>query len=128
MLCDTGVLKALPNDLLRDGAAEIIKYGVLSAPDLFERMARGSWLETMDETVERCVRIKRDIVAEDERDTGNRQLLNLGHTLGHAVEACSNYTLSHRPIGGYRPFDDGTRLQAHGHGRIRIGRGGGGRA
>lgn len=95
VLCDTGVLKALPADLLRDGAAEIVKYGVLSAPELFGRMARGQLLETMDETVEACVRIKRDIVAEDERDTGNRQLLNLGHTFGHAVEACSAYTLSH---------------------------------
>ena len=48
-----------------------------------------------DEVIERCVADKRDVVQADERDTGVRQLLNLGHTAGHAVEHCSNFEISH---------------------------------
>ena len=51
--------------------------------------------DKMEEVIERCVSIKRDIVNEDERDMGVRQLLNYGHTYGHAIEKASNYTLSH---------------------------------
>ena len=95
VLCDTDALAALPPELLRDGAAEIIKYGVLADPALFGRMVSGAWKAQMEETVARCVSIKRDYVLGDERDTGKRQFLNLGHTFGHAVEKCSGFTLTH---------------------------------
>ena len=95
VVCDTGVIRALPKALLPDGAAEIIKYGLLSDPELFGWMRRGELMERLDEIVARCVTIKRDIVNEDEFDTGLRQTLNLGHTLGHAVEKCSGFTISH---------------------------------
>ena len=95
VLCDTDVLAALPPELLRDGAAEMIKYGVLKDQKLFDSMASGAWRRRMEETVAACVRIKRDYVAQDERDTGERQFLNLGHTFGHAVEKTSGFSLTH---------------------------------
>ena len=93
--CDTDVLAALPRDLLRDGSAEMLKYGMLTDPALFAHMADGTWKEHMEDAVARCVCIKRDYVQQDETDHGVRQFLNLGHTFGHAVEKCSGFTLTH---------------------------------
>ena len=95
VLIDCEILEKLPEELIADGAAEIIKYGVLADGALFEMMRRGGLMENLEEIVEKCVTIKRDVVAEDEFDTGARQCLNLGHTLGHAVEKKSDFTLSH---------------------------------
>lgn len=95
VLIDCDILENLPGALIADGAAEIIKYGVLADQELFEAMRRGELMENLEEIVEKCVTIKRDVVAEDEFDTGARQCLNLGHTLGHAVEKLSDFTLSH---------------------------------
>lgn len=95
VLIDCDVLEALPQELIADGAAEIIKYGVLADEGLFDLMRRGGLMENLEEIVEKCVTIKRDVVNEDEFDNGARQLLNLGHTLGHAVEKNSGFTLSH---------------------------------
>ena len=95
VLIDCDILEKLPGELIADGAAEIIKYGVLADRALFETMRRGQLMENLEEIVEKCVIIKRDVVAEDEFDTGARQCLNLGHTLGHAVEKKSEFTLSH---------------------------------
>ena len=95
VIIDCDVLQKLPPELIGDGAAEIIKYGVLADRELFETMRRGELMESLEEIVEKCVTIKRDVVAEDEFDTGARQCLNLGHTLGHAVEKLSDFTLSH---------------------------------
>ena len=95
VLIDTDILEALPPDLLSDGAAEVVKYGILADPALFERMRRGELTAGLEEIVRRCVAIKRDVVEQDEFDTGRRRLLNLGHTLGHALEELSGYALSH---------------------------------
>lgn len=95
VLIDCDVLDKLSDELMGDGAAEIIKYGVLADEALFEKMRRGELRAHLEEIVERCVSIKRDVVAEDEFDTGVRQLLNFGHTLGHAVEKSSGFTLTH---------------------------------
>ncbi len=95
VLIDCGVMEKLNADLLGDGAAEIIKYGILADKALFETMRCGGLIENMENIIERCVTIKRDVVSEDEFDTGTRQLLNLGHTLGHAVEKNSNFTITH---------------------------------
>lgn len=95
VLCDTDVMRALPERLVSDGAAEIVKYGVLSDPALLRLAAEGRLMDEIGRVVERCVQIKRDYVAEDEFDQGPRQLLNLGHTLGHAAEKCSGYSISH---------------------------------
>ncbi len=95
VLCDTDVIRALPAERKRDGLAEMLKYGVLTDPDLFASLHTSAWEKDMERIVARCVSIKRDYVAEDELDTGKRQFLNLGHTFGHAAEKCSGYTLTH---------------------------------
>ena len=68
---------------------------MLADEALFEQMRRPDWTEHLEEIIVRSVSVKRDLVCEDEFDTGARRLLNLGHTFGHAIERCSNYTLSH---------------------------------
>ena len=95
VITDTDVLRDLPALQLSNGAAEAIKCGVLNDPDLFALLEAGDWLEQVDTVVERCVAFKRDVVAGDEFDTGNRAFLNLGHTFGHAIEHLSHFTMLH---------------------------------
>lgn len=95
VLCDVDTLNTLPVDTFADGIAETLKYGVIGNRELFEKTSSGTFREDLEETIETCVKLKRDIVIEDEFDTGKRQLLNLGHTLGHAIEKQSRFTLSH---------------------------------
>ena len=94
VLCDTDLLQTLPEPVFRDGCAEVIKYGVLGDRQLFDDLKTGI-RDKLEAVVATCVDAKRAVVEEDEFDTGRRQLLNLGHTLGHAVEANSNFALSH---------------------------------
>ena len=94
VICDTLTLNTLPESVYDDGCAEIIKYGCIADAELFE------WLKApirpqIDRVIERCVSIKRDIVNQDERDTGIRATLNFGHTIGHAIEKASNFTITH---------------------------------
>ena len=93
VLCDTDTLSTLPKRELTAGYAEVIKYAVLGDRALFETLQNRD--HDVPQVIETCVRHKADIVAEDERDTGLRRLLNLGHTFGHAVESRSGYTLLH---------------------------------
>ena len=95
VLCDVDVLKALPEHLIGDGAGEVVKYGVLEKGPLLEVLMEGKLIEQMEAVVGHCVEIKRDYVQADEFDRGKRQLLNLGHTIGHAVEKCSHYEIPH---------------------------------
>ena len=95
VLCDTDTLKTLPEDIFRDGCAEVIKYGVLYDPALFATLQAQGMNFDREAVITRCVELKRDVVAEDEFDTGARMKLNLGHTIGHGVEALSHFTLSH---------------------------------
>ena len=95
VLCDTDTLNSLPQDLFRDGCAEVIKYGILYDHDLFETLERDGMDFDREAVITRCVELKRNVVMEDEFDTGARMKLNLGHTIGHGVEARSNFTLSH---------------------------------
>lgn len=95
VLCDTNALQSLPEDTFRDGCAEVIKYGVLYDPRLFSRLEEDCLAFDREAVITRCVELKRDVVAEDEFDTGSRMKLNLGHTIGHGVEAMSRFTLSH---------------------------------
>ena len=95
VLCDTDCLNTLPEDVFRDGCAEVIKYGVLYDPDLFAHLAEKGPDFDREMVISRCVELKRDIVAEDEFDTGARMKLNLGHTIGHGVEVQSHFELSH---------------------------------
>jgi 3-dehydroquinate synthase len=94
VICDYTTLATLNTETLNAGCAEVIKYGVICDKELFENLK--SPLDTqIEEIIARCVTIKRDIVIQDERDTGIRNILNFGHTIGHAVELCSGYEISH---------------------------------
>ncbi len=95
VLCDTDTLNSLPRDIFLDGCAEVIKYGVLYDEALFNSLTRTGPDFDREAVIARCVELKRDVVAEDEFDTGARMKLNLGHTVGHGVEAGSNFTVSH---------------------------------
>ena len=95
VLCDPDALWSLQPEQLADGVAEVIKYGVLDDETLFKLLEDGHWHDRMLDVIETCVAAKAKLVEADERDTGSRQLLNLGHTLGHAIEKCSHYEISH---------------------------------
>ena len=88
VLCDLDTLDTLPAEVFADGCAEVIKYGMIGDPALLARLETVDFRADPEELVARCVAQKRDLVEQDEFDTGARQLLNLGHTLGHGVEAC----------------------------------------
>ena len=95
VLCDTNALNSLPKDVFLDGCAEVIKYGVLYDPKLFAHLEEKLLDFDREAVITRCVELKRDVVMEDEFDTGARMKLNLGHTIGHSIEACSNLSISH---------------------------------
>ncbi len=94
VICDYKTLDTLSPEIFADGCAEVIKYGIINDRALFELLKEGIG-ENIEEIIACCVLNKSNIVAEDEFDTGIRQLLNLGHTVGHAIEARSNFAISH---------------------------------
>ena len=95
VLCDTDCLKTLPSAVFADGAAEAVKTGVLADEGLFALLAGGGLRDHLPEIIARCVTYKAGVVERDEREQGERRLLNLGHTAGHAIEKCSGYAVSH---------------------------------
>ncbi len=95
VLCDPDCFNTLSDALFADGAAESIKYGIIADESLFEIFEFGDIKDNIENIVRRCVEIKSDIVSRDEFDLGERQKLNLGHTLGHAIERCSDFAVSH---------------------------------
>ena len=95
VICDTDTLQTLPSDVFRDGCAEVIKYAVLYDPDLFNLLASHGLDFDREEVITRCVQWKQQVVMDDEFDTGSRMKLNLGHTIGHGVEAKSDFTVTH---------------------------------
>ncbi len=95
VLCDTDVISTLPAKEFTCGCAEIIKYGILFDRELFDHLEEKSTEFDREYVIARCVELKRDVVIKDEFDTGERQLLNLGHTIGHSIEKNSNFTVNH---------------------------------
>ena len=95
VLCDPSLLNTLPEREYRAGCAEIIKYAMLYSEDFLRELEETPVLEQFERVISVCVGMKRDVVRGDEFDKGQRALLNLGHTVGHAVEACSGFTLLH---------------------------------
>ena len=95
VLCDPDTLRTLPPEEYRNGCAEVIKYAVLRSAPFFDELRAAPVSAQVGHVIATCVGMKRDLVAADEFDRGSRQLLNLGHTFGHAVEACSGYTVPH---------------------------------
>jgi 3-dehydroquinate synthase len=100
VVADVSCLATLTADVFIDGIGEIVKHAVLADETLFdclsaEPLSQGSDRAYLAQVVARNVQIKRDVVATDEREKGLRQTLNLGHTIGHAVEAASDFRLGH---------------------------------
>ncbi len=95
VLSDTSLLHTLPAREQAGGMAEVIKYGAIYSASLFETLeAHASWKAAgpiLDEIVYTCCDLKRAVVERDEKDTGERMLLNFGHTFGHAIEQLGNY-------------------------------------
>jgi 5-deoxy-5-amino-3-dehydroquinate synthase len=87
VLCDTEVLETLPPREYRSGLGEMAKYHFLGGEALIDC--------NLEERVAKCVAIKADVVAGDEREGGRRAILNYGHTLGHALETAGHYDLRH---------------------------------
>ena len=92
VICDTECLKTLPEETFADGVSEAVKCGMLENFEMLEKMQSEYDVE---EIIAQCVEIKRSVVCEDEHDTGMRQLLNFGHTIGHTIEKNSGYTITH---------------------------------
>jgi 3-dehydroquinate synthase len=97
VLIDTDLLRTLPERQFRSGIAEVIKYGVIANPELLayleqnmERVLRKD-VEALSHIVPRCVEIKADVVSRDERESRLREILNFGHTFGHALESVTKY-------------------------------------
>ena len=95
ILADTDCLSTLPEREYRCGCGEIIKYSVLFDEGFFDLILAQDIKEQYEDVIEKCVRYKSLTVMKDERDAGCRQLLNLGHSFGHAVEALSSYEIAH---------------------------------
>ncbi|HEY9811712.1 MAG TPA: 3-dehydroquinate synthase [Halomicronema sp.] len=101
VLIDSDVLKTLPQREFRAGMAEVIKYGVIWDKALFEALEASSSLDDIDaispELIEKIItascQSKADVVSKDEKESGLRAILNYGHTIGHAVESLTGYTV-----------------------------------
>jgi shikimate kinase/3-dehydroquinate synthase len=90
VLCDPAALDTLPPEEVAAGYPEVLKTALIAGGPLWARVRQGG--DPDEETVLRCVRTKLAVVAQDERDAGRRQVLNLGHTVGHAIEAATGYS------------------------------------
>ncbi len=95
VICDTDTFDTLPEDVFFDGCGEVMKYGILRSPGIIKHLTERSLNLDRRYIVSECVGIKADIVSNDEFERGERALLNLGHTVGHAIEKLSGYTVSH---------------------------------
>ncbi len=100
--CDSAVLKTLPDREYVSGLGEVVKYGMIRDAALFEVIEknvegiRRREPDVLDEIIYRCAAIKADVVTKDEKESGERAILNYGHTIGHALEAAGGYkTLYH---------------------------------
>lgn len=94
VICDVNTLDTLAPSVFADGCAEVIKYGVINDRPFFDSLKQGIRPQ-IEDVIEACVKNKSRVVEDDEFDRGGRMLLNLGHTVGHAVEACSDFAISH---------------------------------
>ena len=100
VVCDPACLDTLPADEMSNGWAEIIKYAGLRGEPLLSKLEGEVTEAVLTQIIAECVGIKRDIVSADEFEAGCRALLNLGHTVGHAVERVTHYEVAHgRAVG-----------------------------
>ena len=95
VLCDTDTLQSLSENEIMDGYAEVIKSAAIRDSELFRGLEEGRFRTSLPEVIAGCVRIKSDVVSEDERESGVRRILNFGHTMAHSIELKSEYRISH---------------------------------
>ncbi|MBN8657838.1 MAG: 3-dehydroquinate synthase [Anaerolineae bacterium] len=97
VIADPSLLLTLTERELRSGMAEVVKHGIISAPDLFAMCQRGmDWVKAnLEEVVKHAMAVKIKVIEEDPYEKGFRAALNLGHTVGHAVELVSKFELRH---------------------------------
>jgi len=97
VLTDPETLITLPEDEFRSGLGEVVKHGIISDPGLFEVCSKGysTVKENLPEIVQRAIAVKIKVIEADPYERGVRATLNLGHTIGHAIETASNYQLRH---------------------------------
>lgn len=95
VLCDMDTLDTLSAEVFSDGCAEAIKTGILNGGELFDLLMTDPENRDLSQIIARCIAYKGMIVERDEKEMGERKLLNLGHTAGHAIEKCSDYSISH---------------------------------
>jgi 3-dehydroquinate synthase len=101
VIIDPETLKTLPMEEVRNGLAEVVKYGMIYDWEFFQLLENNiEALQNLDmdfytEMIKRCCEIKAEVVAQDEREGGLRAILNYGHTFGHAVELLSNFEIAH---------------------------------
>ncbi|WP_196016907.1 3-dehydroquinate synthase [Alistipes senegalensis] len=96
VICDPGLLRTLPDREFRAGLAEVVKAAIIADADLFGRIENTTFealrtdTDLLTDAASAAIRVKADIVERDEHESGDRRKLNLGHTLAHAIEKCSN--------------------------------------
>jgi 3-dehydroquinate synthase len=95
VLCDIDTLATLEPAVYAEGWAEIIKYGMIRSKELLDFLVQQPAGTDLEWVIAHCLEIKRDVVHEDEQDNAVRQVLNFGHTIGHAIERCGNYQYYH---------------------------------
>lgn len=95
VLIDPNTLNSLEKRHFNNGMAELIKHGVIAGKSLFKDLLEKDVITDIEEFIYQSVTIKRDVVIQDEQDKGIRQILNYGHTIGHALEQQSKYKLLH---------------------------------
>jgi 3-dehydroquinate synthase len=95
VLIDPSTLKTLNKRQLNSGLAEMIKYALIASKQLYKEIVNKNAFNNIEEKIEQCIKIKSGFVQKDEYDYGIRQMLNFGHTIGHAFEKDSNYQLLH---------------------------------
>ena len=95
VLCDCDTFDTLPPAVFSDGVAETLKHGLIADAAFYRLLMEEDIRARMERVVARNVEIKATVVGEDEFERGKRKLLNFGHTLGHAIEKCSGYTVPH---------------------------------
>ncbi len=97
VIADTALLSSLSDQVFTEGMAEVIKYAFILDKNLYQKLLTRVTKDSpeLEDVVARCIELKAEVVSQDEHDNGLRQLLNFGHTIGHVIEARSNFTVSH---------------------------------
>ena len=95
VLTDPDCLQTLPQVELINGLGEVVKHGIISEPQLYRRCQSQDWQQDLEGLVRQAVQVKIRVINEDPYEKGRRAVLNLGHTVGHALELVSDFQLRH---------------------------------